>query len=1164
MDLEDLFVRGAPNEPQIDRRGGRTALDPDACTPAMRDEFRRLIDSLAPAPFWRAAADQNAYLPSGGLWAPQRRAVGLSLAHLATCRTSPERVGAALVKMPTGTGKTGVIATLACGVPEIRRTLIITPRRALVEQMRRDLHTRLWGRFGAIFDGAQVRPRRAGDAPIDEQVQDRPIHWLLPSQAKLLSELNDERITMVGTFAALEQVLRPDRPAHRLSGRRPAGEEDIATDAPSTDDPIDEAGRVKLVRLLSSFDLVIVDESHYEPAFVWSQCIRSLDRPTLLFSATPYRNDFRYFDIDGRFVFNLSFDEARQTRLVRDVWVMADDPHAVPGESFAERLVRFADRVGMSVMPEAPAEARIIVRAESHDSLVRLREELRRLGHASVLIHHKERRNTAKSLRFVDVTTALRARQAQGVRFWLHQWKLLEGVDDSKFCGVAVMESFSTSRAVVQQIGRVLRYRSRDVDEVALVIGDGAIGADLEDRFLRYLHYERQFDADPGDALKRETDFFEILRAASPAVQYISGDFRDRLDIDEQQMDIADIQLPMRTFVTRSNGALNLDQLAQASAIAMGLEDRHDPVVLSPTGDDPENVRLVAYVAWSNSPLLTRKAMPTWTLGVMVIVKVRSRVFLLDTEGLVVDPEALGLEPEGPEALQRLVPTSSSDEVWRVTVASAVSLDISDMGIRSMTARMRDFGEGFYDLAQAMQATTSVRALMSPPAGNADGGSTASRYLSLARATVSDARSTYATVEEYAKWIGALADRLDSTAEPSPAFARFAQALPAPDAGRAHPQNVLFDFADVIGQEGESPPTDWEPERTKALAHADRCLDVGSDGSFSIGVDQQTFVGKIVYKVTGTTRRTGKYVVELPELDAYLVGRSSDGVKQREKSQLLSGVLTRNQAFRVIPTDPGLVYAQKHFYRPAVAIDVVARDEPGGPLEAVIASPWLAHVTSEKGDGKSSVQDWVDGSLFGGIYAQCGFAGRGAADSSLEGTVRARDPAIADLLDGFSIVICDDGGTETCDFVCVDETGRRVVLIHAKVGDTAMSLNGLQEVGRQAQASLGLLTSVHAFPDRTARWKSDVNIEDGHLTRRLLRGPPVDAAWPRVRDALRSNSFTREIWIFAGCILSRRSLLKQLQRDPPTPKVRQMIYYLASLQTSAARANVGMRIFCSP
>lgn len=414
MNLDDLIAQGTPDDPAINRRGGRTSVDPEAATDDIRAEFDRLTAPLAAQPFWNAAVDQDSYLPTEGMWAPQRRAVGVALASVAARRTSGVAAGAALVKMPTGTGKTGVIATLACAIPGIRRTLVITPRKALVDQMVRDLHSRLWSRFGCIYDGGGVRTREGGDPAVGEAVKDGPVRRLLPSAAKELSEIADERIVMVGTFAALEQILRPDRPAHRLTGRRPVWPDAVPPDNEAGELEPEEAARQALVTMLRGFDLVIVDESHYEPAFIWSQCIRSLGRPTVLFSATPYRNDFRFFEIDGRFAFNLSFQEARDRHLIRDVRVEPGSER-LPGETFAQRLVRFAGEVGAEVLPDSPGAARVIVRGDGYESLGKLRAQLEALGERCVLIHHKEKRNDPKALRFHDAIKALDAAEELSV-----------------------------------------------------------------------------------------------------------------------------------------------------------------------------------------------------------------------------------------------------------------------------------------------------------------------------------------------------------------------------------------------------------------------------------------------------------------------------------------------------------------------------------------------------------------------------------------------------------------------------------------------------------------------------------------------------------------------------------------------------------------------------
>ena len=90
---------------------------------------------------------------------------------------------------------------------------------------------------------------------------------------------------LVGTYQALDLIrrrskdARPDRAAKRKSAE-------------------------DLLKLLASFDLILVDEGHYEPAVSWSKGVRELNRPTVLLSATPYRNDFKSFRVRGRFVFN--------------------------------------------------------------------------------------------------------------------------------------------------------------------------------------------------------------------------------------------------------------------------------------------------------------------------------------------------------------------------------------------------------------------------------------------------------------------------------------------------------------------------------------------------------------------------------------------------------------------------------------------------------------------------------------------------------------------------------------------------------------------------------------------------------------------------------------------------------------------------------------------
>ncbi|MCV0386471.1 MAG: DEAD/DEAH box helicase family protein [Nitrobacter sp.] len=63
------------------------------------------------------------------LWDHQKAAIGTVVAYLNANRAIPERPEhqeAALLKLPTGTGKSGIIAVLARCLPNVRKVLVLT------------------------------------------------------------------------------------------------------------------------------------------------------------------------------------------------------------------------------------------------------------------------------------------------------------------------------------------------------------------------------------------------------------------------------------------------------------------------------------------------------------------------------------------------------------------------------------------------------------------------------------------------------------------------------------------------------------------------------------------------------------------------------------------------------------------------------------------------------------------------------------------------------------------------------------------------------------------------------------------------------------------------------------------------------------------------------
>ena len=1165
MNISDLDV-AEPVGADISRTGGTCCVAASARTPAAQQYFDQAMASLDAQQFWTAAATSGTYCPARGLWAPQRRAVGTAVAYLAASATAAAGESA-LIKMPTGTGKSGVIATLACALPAVRRTLIITPRRSLVDQMLNDVHSRFWRHFGLEFGpaGLGAAPQRVAP-PTDAQMSAHGVMRLLPSKtADLCARPAAERLIVVGTFNALAQILRPTRPAHRKTGTYATIRDESPTDAPRTAEWTTAQGD-SVRAVLSAFDLVIVDEGHYEPAYVWSQCIRELARPTVLFSATPYRNDFKYFQISGSFTFNLGYEEATTQHLIRRVAFAQQQYLPASGCSpavFAAALKRFKVEVlERQPWPAALGPQRVIIRCTNHDSMSRMRDALAGLGARAALIHDNVKRDNPATLEYQSVDRALRATETQSIEYWLHQWKLLEGVDDSTFCAVAIYEQFSTSRATIQQIGRAIRVldRSRPGGEVATVFASEDIQADVHARFQRYINYEAHFARDPRRALEQESNLPALLLQSVAPYQYLSGDFRERVPLGDplEPPKYADFSVPLRTSIYRYGGAESIDGLARMCAEAMQLEDRYHVTVLQPAAGEPTSVRLIHYLTCKNSELLVRHSLPLWGLGLMVLVRVGERAFILDTEGLVIDLESIGFELEPPDQLKRLIPPPGGGVSSRISQASAVGLDLSEAAVRSVTARMYDFASGFFDLSQGNQALHALRAsmlLQQTPM---------TRYLSLDRASVSDfsarARTHSSSVNDYVIWVEYLAMVLNAAGPVSAVFDRFAKSVSAPPVQAAQPTNVLFDFYDLLATSLDT--AGWSPARCELLRQTEACVDVDDAGNFSLNVDGQMLSGAIKYSVTGNVRPRGRYDVESDELDAFVRNPDTAAV---DSASIVSAI-NKEQAFRVIPSTGDLTYAKRLFYQTGLDIHAIATGRyEGTPLEMLVTSPWLEQVQSEKGRGTPT--QWVAGSVFGGVFAEFGLSNHGARSSARPRPLRHLDPTLADELQRFDTLVCDDGGGEQADFMLHSETPRRVVFVHAKVNNNRMSLNAMQIVGRQAVASLAFMARGSRLEDRTAWWATPWSTDDHRqVQHRILKAatPTLVYAWSEIRRSLLSAQYAKEIWIFAGRSLSKGELIRQLTRpNGPTALSLQMAYFLGALQTSAARANVAMRIYCS-
>jgi superfamily II DNA or RNA helicase len=513
----------------------RTSIDSDVSKQVDRTRFGAMLRHLEPFHFWTPPRHPK----RKPLYEHQRTAIETVLAYLAADPHIPERPTlreAALLKLPTGTGKSGIVTVLARCLPDIKRILVLTPRKSLVAQMKDDVRFRFWGHLDY-----SIEERKTFTATAAEMGRElRPIYvdTLLPARIPqiLAHTPRSERTVLVGTYQALDLIRR------QSCDMRP--NQDTA-----------RAEAMSVLSLLKSFDLVLVDEGHYEPAISWSKGVRELNLPTVLLSATPYRNDFKSFRVRGNFVFNYPYQAAVGQPVIRNVELIRLKTQT--RGNAVERFVAALAGKWRSLTKTATAWTRrrpkIMVRAADLDTLYELQKVIdRTFGAQSVVVHDRAVSTARQPRRYNDVRKALEA--APDAEFWLHQFKLMEGVDDPDFVAVALFDPPGNARQLIQQIGRVVRLSAgRIKKQTAAVLVTEEDAAKVERTLERYRQHEEYCAEETRHIVANEIALPDRVLERMPLSQYIDGQFRKRFDVNAA-LSMEDLQLSTSAAVFEWDG----------------------------------------------------------------------------------------------------------------------------------------------------------------------------------------------------------------------------------------------------------------------------------------------------------------------------------------------------------------------------------------------------------------------------------------------------------------------------------------------------------------------------------------------------------------------------------------------------------------------------------
>ena len=1023
------------------------------------------------------------------LWDHQAEAVKIVepfLRRLAATRA----VGrpSALVNIPTGGGKTAVIGALCHWHASLNRVLVVAPRTAIRRQLALELAARR-GFFVRCGFKSQDLPKKviafrsARDVP-----DDLPSQTIFVSTIQLINDIANERATD-GTYE----------------------------------------------RIAENCDAVIVDEGHYEPARSWSQALRGLGRPIVLVTATPYRNDLKPFAFDTTAIYVSKYSELTKLGILRKVDVVQVSPGLTrdPSDFVDSVLKEFVAYYG-----EAPTSARkLIVRCRTRDQIRQVGDLMRahRYGRGGVLCLHEAFSPDAN--RPWEKRQPIDPETASAPAIWVHQHKLLEGVDGPSFRALAFYGVLGSARALVQQIGRIIRNPEKDQSEDALMIdhSDGYL-ADMWKRFLEY-----DGGLDKVTMLRGLNDFATEFEKTLPPVVYADRQFRRRFSFGIPADQIMEsVRLPLRCHLYSARRGFKL------SALAATTEERFteaefpfEPIV----ADD--DVILIIFVKLQNSPLLAEHYFLERELHAFVATRRGSIVAVLDTSRAGLDAEAAAVvgRPLGRENIARLLKGSPDTRLVEINARNA-SLAPSAVRRRSATAASLEATppalDEFQYVPSSMTAVDLGQGRRAARQADEDGFSTRSVGFGLGRITDTAIREGF---DEWTGWVERLVAGVSDATRSGPTYLdRFAKPLEQPPA-QPWPRSVLLDLDEarsLFVTTGENP---------QPLEVEDVCLECRASSKSAAAPRAIELVGNGVECRGAVQYDPDRERYEILSEDIERRYRFEDGTRMGNLVEFLNA----RQAFVVVPEAEGVIYSENGFFDPRLGLGDDFDPASLGLDEMINSFADLRGCRSEKGGRNSATgTGWAPGSVFAWL-----------------------DRNWARVLANADLILCDDGRNESCDFLLAGSRSGRdvVIMLHAKAAKSPslVSASKLHGVCGRGALHLGTLAQFGVQrPQQVDQWDQpwDGPGGEGRVTQRIRRargawanlsGPDI---WRRLQAILGRQGTDREVVLVLGAALDRNRLFAHARRkSPPAPAVH-CIHLLRATMAAVGGVNARLRILC--
>ncbi|NDK57419.1 DEAD/DEAH box helicase [Pontibacter fetidus] len=990
------------------------------------------------------------------LWSHQKEAIEKAKEYLDGANEK-----SFLLKLPTGAGKTGIFATLSRVVYSDSNILIVVPSIALRQQVYDEVREKFWGKTNV--DPVNLEEKYIKQfAPADFDI----------IRTNIESNTSNSPFILICVINTLH-LLRKKNPDHYRF-------------------------------LKDHVDFVIFDEGHREPAFSWASAVRGIKKKTLLFTATPFRNDLKLFKVDKESYYYLSHQEAINNNIIRDVEFFQFSLNGKFGDWIDDILRTVNQQIANFKSNGESLEPKTIIRCDNKESIKRIVNYLKK-KRFKVLGIHEDLGNERNCLNEVPDNTVL-----ANYDIIVHQFKLAEGIDYPNFLILVVFEDFNNERSLIQQIGRITRNNNTPAMKSVVICSDKQAYDQIWQKYLLYdnniVEYNKLYDL---------SDF--TLPNERISWIYFNGEFK-RVSL-KQQIGENDIILPRRVI------AKDVQSTFDFEILKANVEEEIEKYDIIPINafELANQGYAILYEMFNNSPYVKEDVFIENKLGIIIFYHINNNLFYFSTDNII--PGCINELPNLDQSVLLRVLSSSK----RFTRINLINSDVGRNTIKSNNLTSYALEKSPIGLTDHNQVATLTEAIIS------DGTDISRRYVGLTRSRISDYKSDYIPINSYYNWLIQLNTALNTASIKSNYLRRFAQQINVPN--DPTPSNIMFDVdADDLSVFRANDRYHFEIEE---------CSIPVVNKKFKVIVSYNNNIKKEFPCSIEFDSKTKKYKIKSPNLSKLLTNPAN-------KENFIS-YLNRYQPIRIVTKDNKAFYTSGNFYSPK--LDLLGRSNDLNILEVFTSVQILKNIKSEKGNSTTlptSNNLWHKDTLFG-IVARMG---KGYRSKELSNYF------------SFDILVCEDLNTEMADFIGIDTRKNRLVLIHAKADDKRLSASAFQEVCGQAVKNLDFLSPFYEKEPvlNVKRWDGKWKHSNvGTINSRILCGNKNGSQiWDLYQKMLKDPNTKKEVCLLTGALFCKNDLEIELQKtriEDVKPEVIQLVYLIRSTWSAVSSVGATLKIF---